>query len=86
MNLLLFGASGATGHEIVKQAMAQGHHVTAFVRDPVKLTIKHEWLKLVQGNVKDFSSVDAAVKGHDVVLSALGVSQPLKSDPELLTV
>lgn len=81
MNILIFGASGATGHEIVEQALSQGHAVTAFVRTPAKLTVRHDQLKLAQGDVKDQASVERAVKGQDAVLSALGVSKPLKRDP-----
>ena len=36
MNIVVFGASGGTGIEIVKQALAAGHQVTAFVRNPAK--------------------------------------------------
>jgi uncharacterized protein YbjT (DUF2867 family) len=33
MNLLIFGATGDTGCELVKQALTQGYTVTAFVRN-----------------------------------------------------
>ena len=72
MNILIFGATGGTGRELVKQALAQGHHVTAFARNPSKVTTQHENLSVVQGNVLDYSSVERAVKGKDAVLSALG--------------
>lgn len=84
MNILVFGASGKTGHEIVQQGLHQGHYVTAFVRNPAKLTITNDRLKVVQGNVKDPAAVAAAVKNQDAVLSALGVSKPLKSDPVVI--
>jgi len=41
MKILIFCASGATGHELVKQGLALGHAVTAFVRTPEKLKIRH---------------------------------------------
>src|SRR3990172_5987275 len=72
MNILIFGATGGTGRELVKQALAQGHHVTAFARNPSKVTTQHENLSVVQGNVLDYSSVERSVKGKDAVLSALG--------------
>ena len=84
MRILIFGASGATGHELIKQALTSGHLITAFVRDPSKLTIKNKNLEIIQGDVKDYSSVENAIKGHDVVLSALGVSKPLKKDPVVI--
>ena len=80
MNILIFGASGATGHELVKQALEQGHAVTAFVRNHAKLKITHNNLQSVQGDVADSLSVENAVEGKDVVISALGASSPFKYD------
>lgn len=51
MNILIFGASGKTGHELVNQALAQGHQVTSFVRTPPKLKITHDNLKVIRGDV-----------------------------------
>jgi len=73
MKLLIFGATGGTGRELVDQALAQGHEVTAFVRNPAKVTTKHERLKVVKGNILDCHSVGTAVAGQDAVFSALGV-------------
>jgi putative NADH-flavin reductase len=81
MNITIFGASGSTGSVLVQQSLAEGHMVTAFVRTPGKIAITHENLKVLQGDVKDYASVERAVKGQDAVLSALGVAKPLKSDP-----
>ena len=38
--LVVFGATGRTGREVVKQALEKGHHVTAVVRTPEKLNIQ----------------------------------------------
>src|SRR6478672_2041748 len=73
MKLLIFGATGGTGRELVDQALAQGHEVTAFVRNPAKMTTQHEKLKVVKGNIMDCHSVGTAVAGQDAVFSALGV-------------
>src|SRR3989442_8082572 len=72
MLLLIIGATGGTGRELVKQALERGHQVTAFVRTPARLRLAHERLTVVRGDVLDRSSVEAAVPGHDAVLSALG--------------
>ena len=84
MNILIFGASGATGHELVKQALQQEHIVTAFVRNPEKLKITHSNLKLVQGDVINYLSVENAIKDQGVVLSALGASSPFKFDQSVV--
>lgn len=84
MKILIFGASGATGHELVKQALAQGHIVTAYVRNPSRLKITHANLKVMQGDVVNYQSVAKAVTGQDAVLSALGASSPFTFDQALV--
>jgi len=84
MNILIFGASGKTGHELVKQALTQGHRVTAFVRNPSKLKITHDHLKVIQGDVTNSKLVEEAAKGHDAVLSALGAASPFKFDQSVV--
>ena len=62
MRLLIFGSTGSIGRELVKQALEQGHTVTAFAREPAKLDITHANLRVVQGDVRDLASVEKAVK------------------------
>lgn len=78
--LLVFGASGDTGREIVSQALERGLQVTAFVRKPARLAVRNANLRIVQGNVADRSCVAAAVGGQDAVISALGVGRLLRHD------
>jgi putative NADH-flavin reductase len=84
VEVLVFGASGATGREVVKRALGDGHSVRAFVRDPVKLRITHARLATMVGNVTDSASVERAVRTADVVASALGSGNALSSDPSLI--
>jgi len=72
MKVLVFGATGSVGRELVKQALAIGHAVTAFARDPSKLEVDHHCLEFIEGDVMDSALVDRAVAGHDAVLVALG--------------
>lgn len=72
MKLLIIGGTGATGQELIKQALEQGHKVTALVRNPNKIKTNHPDLKLIAGNVLNLSNVEAAVAGQEAVLSALG--------------
>jgi putative NADH-flavin reductase len=73
VNLLIFGATGGSGRALVEQALARGHVVTAFARNPSKVRTKHPNLRVAKGNVLDPASVEAAIRGQDAVLSALGV-------------
>ena len=72
MKITVFGASGRTGRLLVEQALAAGHDVTAFVRDQAKLSLRHERLRVVRGDVRDAAMVDEAVRGRDAVISTLG--------------
>lgn len=75
MKLLIVGSTGGTGLELVEQALEAEHTVTAFARRPAAVQIKHANLKIHQGDILDPSAVEAAVRGQDAVLSALGVRQ-----------
>jgi uncharacterized protein YbjT (DUF2867 family) len=70
--VLVIGASGGTGRELVLQALERGHAVTAFVRDPRRFHMAHANLTVIQGDVLQYSSVAEAVRGQDAVLCALG--------------
>jgi uncharacterized protein YbjT (DUF2867 family) len=72
MRILVIGATGGSGREIVKQALERGHDVVAMVRKPSKVKTTHEHLRVVQGDVMDAASVDAAMQGCDAVVCALG--------------
>jgi putative NADH-flavin reductase len=76
MKIVVFGASGGTGKQVVRQALEAGHHVTAFVRSPEKLGIEHPNLIFCPGDVMDAEKVDQAIAGQDAVISALGPTRP----------
>jgi putative NADH-flavin reductase len=70
--ILIVGATGGTGRQLVAQALERGHVVTAFVRNPARLRIDHPRLRVVQGDVLDPAAVGAAMSGQQAVVSALG--------------
>lgn len=70
--VLIVGATGGTGRQLVVQALERGYAVTAFVRDPSRLEIDHPQLTVIQGDVLDHASVEAAMRGQEAVVSALG--------------
>ena len=84
MRLAIFGASGATGKELVAQALERGHRVTAFVRTLGKLEKKDGEPDIVLGDVANLVAVTRAIAESDAVLSALGVGRPLKNDPAVI--
>ena len=71
-NILVFGASGGTGLEVVEQALEAGHKVTAILRHPDKFPIRHEQLRIIKGDVLNSISYENTFFGMDVVISCLG--------------
>jgi len=76
MKIVVFGATGGTGKQVVKQALEAGHLVTAFVRTPSKLGIEHANLSVFQGDVIDAEKVEQAIVGQEAVISTLGPTRP----------
>jgi putative NADH-flavin reductase len=79
MRLFILGATGGTGRQIVTQALARGHQITAFVRAPEKLADLTERLTVCRGDPRDADGLTAALPGHDAVLSALGPPGPART-------
>lgn len=75
VSILIVGATGGTGRQLVTQALARGYTVTALVRNPSGLQIDHPKLTVLKGDILDPGSVEAAMLGQDAVLSALGHKQ-----------
>lgn len=74
MKILVIGATGPTGQQIVEQGLAQGHEVTALVRNPDKFQIQHNLLQIVKGDILDSGSLDA-VHQQQAVISSLGTKK-----------
>ena len=64
LHILIIGATGGTGRQLVRQALELGHQVAAFVRTPARLKVEHPNLRIVKGNVLDYE--------QNVVVCALG--------------
>jgi len=74
MKLLVLGATGPTGLQVVRQALDLGHEVTAFVRDPARMTIAADALEVVTGSLpQSEQTLAGALRGRYAVVSALGV-------------
>ncbi len=71
MRIVVFGANGATGQEIVKQAVAAGHDVVGAVRRPETLKDIPD-ITVAKIDLEDQASLVSAIHGADVVISALG--------------
>lgn len=73
MKIVVFGAQGGIGAQVVEQALTAGHEVTAVVRRPAAMTLQHERLEVIKGDVLEPASIREAIAGKDAVVSALGI-------------
>jgi uncharacterized protein YbjT (DUF2867 family) len=83
MDVTVFGATGKIGHLVVEQLLEAGHHVTALVRSPGKLTVDDDRLEVIVAELDDAPAIRKAVDGADAVISALGpaIDPFLRSGP-----
>jgi len=85
MNLLVLGATGGIGIEIVRQSITRGHAVTAFVRSPERLRPFEGRISIATGDTLSASELARVMKGQDAVLSVFGPRVPIApTDAHLL--
>ena len=75
MKIALFGASGMIGQRVAQEALSRGHEVTAIVRHPARVQFRHPQFTLTEGNALDQERVTQVVAGHDVVVSAIKLTE-----------
>jgi putative NADH-flavin reductase len=78
MKLFVIGATGRTGREVVQEALARGHQVTAFVRSHEGVGIRNERHTVVKGDATDEEQLFNAMQNHDAVISTLGSREVFK--------
>lgn len=82
MKILVFGATGKTGKEVVRQAVDLGHAVVAFVRNAERMPIISDTVDVVEGDVMNLRDVDSAMmSGLEAVIGVLGSKGDYKGMP-----
>jgi putative NADH-flavin reductase len=74
LKVLVIGATGNLGSQVVARALEAGHAVTALARDAAKIRMEHESLRVAQGDARNLDSLGPAVDGQEAVISCLGTS------------
>lgn len=72
MKIAVIGATGGSGQAIVREAIAQGHEVSALVRSRARAEPLLPNVRLEEGDARDRSALSGALSGCDAVISALG--------------
>lgn len=73
MKIVVFGATGIVGKAVVNEALKKGHEVTVLTRNARKVTIRHEHLHIVEGNVADKIVIRTVLKDQEAVIQTLGI-------------
>lgn len=76
MNILMVGVTRGIGRQLLEQALASGHAVTALVRDPRRLALQHERLRVITGDIRDADAVAHAMIGQQAACCTIGVRAP----------
>jgi putative NADH-flavin reductase len=85
MKLVILGATGGTGLEIVRRALERGHSLTALVRSPDRLKPFGGQIAVKQGDLLSSTDLQQVIQGHDAVVSGFGPRLPVsKGDAHLL--
>jgi putative NADH-flavin reductase len=85
LKLVVLGATGSTGLELVRQALRRGHFVTAFVRSPERLKDFRDRITVRQGDLLNRVSLEQAIQGQDAIVSGFGPRVPVaNADANLL--
>ncbi len=77
MRMVVLGATGGTGIEIVRYGIERGHSITAFVRAPERLRVFQDRINIRQGDLLDRAALESVIKGHDAVVSGFGPRAPI---------
>jgi putative NADH-flavin reductase len=84
MKLVVLGATGGTGQEIVRQAIERGHSVSALARSPERLSRFNGHLTVSQGDLLKVADLERVIEGHDAVISAFGPRVPVAKEEAYL--
>jgi putative NADH-flavin reductase len=85
MKLVVLGATGGTGLEIVRRGLEHGHCITALVRSPERLKAFQDQISIKQGDLLNSSELEKVILSQDAVVSGFGPRMPVsKADANLL--
>ena len=84
MNVLLIGATGFSGKEVLRELLSKNHNVTVITRNKSSFESQQKQIKIIEGNVLDENLINEAVKNQDAVISCLGIGGKGNAKPNSL--
>ncbi|HJS56251.1 MAG TPA: NAD(P)H-binding protein, partial [Chitinophagaceae bacterium] len=81
--ILFIGASGMLGKPVALELLRAGFQLTLLGRDIENLQKLFPNIPVIQGDVFDVASLEAAMTGHEIVYANLSIAQSSKkNDPQ----
>ena len=77
--IAIIGGTGTVGRHIAKRAIQQGYQVRMLVRNPERVSYKHDKIEFVQGQIQEIETIRELLKDCKVVINTFG--QPTKEKP-----
>lgn len=84
MNVLLIGATGFSGKEVLKELLTKNHNVTVITRNKSSIESQQKQIKIIEGNVLDENLINRAVHKQDAVINCLGIGGKGNAKPNSL--
>jgi len=75
--IIIFGASGRTGKQVVREAFNSGYEVTVVVSNTKDYIFNDTQIKIIKGDVFKPETFESALYGKDAVISCLGIKKRL---------
>jgi putative NADH-flavin reductase len=72
MRIFVMGATGGIGRLVLEQAIERGHFMSAYVRSPEKVELRHERLMVCGGDSRDAEGITKNLPGHDAIICSVG--------------
>lgn len=84
MNVLLIGATGFSGKEVLKELLSKKHSVTIITRNKSSVDSQQKQIKIIEGNVLDENLINQAIQNQDAVINCLGIGGKGNAKPNSL--
>ena len=84
MNILLLGATGFSGKEVLSELLSKNHKLTIITRNKSSVDSKDENLTILEGNVLDENLISKAVQNQDAVINCIGIGGKGNAKPNSL--
>ncbi|MEN9223950.1 MAG: NAD(P)H-binding protein [Thermostichus sp. HHBFW_bins_43] len=75
-SLALFGGSGATGQQVISQALAQGLRVRTLVRPTASIAVPSDAVEIRVGSLQSSGDVEDTLRGCEAVCCVFGPRPP----------